>query len=61
MNTMMVYLLMLKPALIASIVLIAIPVLLGTWLVPYLRNLVRGTHSGDAQSGYGSRSGMTAK
>lgn len=41
MNTILVYFLMLKPALIASIFLIGIPVLLGTWLFPYLRAYLR--------------------
>lgn len=51
MNTMMVYLLMLKPALIAAIVLIGIPVLLGAWLLPYLRTPGRRTHPSEAHSG----------
>ena len=54
MNTMMVYLLMLKPALIAAIVLIGIPVLLGAWLLPYLRTQERRTHPSETHSGNGS-------
>lgn len=36
MNTMLVYLLMLKPALIATVLIVGVPVALGVWLYPYL-------------------------
>ena len=41
MNTMLVYLLMLKPALIATVLFVGIPVALGVWLYPYLRDRMR--------------------
>ena len=37
MNTMLVYLLMLKPALIAAVLIVGVPIALGVWLYSYVR------------------------
>ena len=45
MNTMLVYFLMLKPALIATMLIVGIPFALGVWLYPYIRARMRKERS----------------
>jgi len=52
MNTMLVYLLMLKPALIATVLVVGIPVALGVWLYPYLRARMRRDRSAVSRLGH---------
>jgi hypothetical protein len=52
MNTMLVYLLMLKPALIATVLVAGIPVALGVWLYAYIRARMRKEHSAASRLGY---------
>jgi len=49
MNTMLVYFLMLKPAIVALVLLIGIPTLVGFWLAPYVSGLLPKRTSRDNQ------------
>jgi hypothetical protein len=52
MNTMLVYFLMLKPALIATVLVVGIPVALGVWLYPYIRARMRNECSTVSRLGH---------
>lgn len=41
MNTMIVYFMMLKPAVLSALLVVGVPLAIGAWLLPYLRERKR--------------------